>query len=146
MNEKTTKEYWNKRALEEEGMNSVLVVPWAYIHEKRVTDLFASWKDKSVLDIGCGFGRFAKYFNNYTGVDFCEEFIKKAQTENPGKDFMLRDVRKWEPKRKYDVIMAITCKSSLEMDSEEFFKKYQPFANEYIAFIEETITIKPCWE
>ena len=39
----------------------------------------------TIRDIGCGYGRFARYFTpaNYTGYDICETVVKKAIRFNP---------------------------------------------------------------
>jgi len=45
---------------------------------------------KPVLDVACGYGRFAKYFdsNSYTGVDFSKSFIELAEESNPDHKFV----------------------------------------------------------
>src|SRR3990170_1002623 len=52
----------------------------------------------SVLDLGCGDARFYDYLKkkrhdiDYTGVDFCPEFIKLAKAKNPQLDFFEMDI------------------------------------------------------
>lgn len=43
-----------------------------------------------VLDIACGYGRFAKYFDtsSYIGVDLSKSFIEIAEENNPGYKFV----------------------------------------------------------
>lgn len=45
---------------------------------------------KSILDIACGYGRFARYFNqnSYVGVDFSKSFIQLAEESNPDYKFV----------------------------------------------------------
>lgn len=47
-------------------------------------------ESKPVLDIACGYGRFAKYFDEsvYTGVDFSQDFIEIAQENNKRHSFV----------------------------------------------------------
>lgn len=48
----------------------------------------------SVLDAGCGYGRLCEFFDNYTGVDFSPDFIKKAKELYPHKVFIQADLQK----------------------------------------------------
>ena len=53
-------------------------------------------KDEAVLDLGCGFGWFAKYAleqgcKRVVGVDLDERLIDRARREVPGAEFLLRD-------------------------------------------------------
>lgn len=67
---------------------------WKRINDvhKELFDLYIK-KDKKVLDAGCGYGRWAKNFDNYTGVDFSPDFIKKAKEQNPDKLFIQADLK-----------------------------------------------------
>jgi len=58
------KEYWNNRPAD-------IYKPRIYI--KDVVDFL---KPKSVIEIGCGNGRWAEFFENYKGYDFAEKRIK----------------------------------------------------------------------
>ncbi len=55
------------------------------------------FSNKSVLDVGCGFGYLGKFltkkFENvkYTGVDIVPEFIDKAKLRRPNLTFFVRD-------------------------------------------------------
>ena len=44
-----------------------------------------------VLDAGCGVGRLASRFTDYTGVDFVPEFIETARGLHPDKTFHVAD-------------------------------------------------------
>lgn len=63
---------------------------WVFLNEehRKIFDMEIKATDK-VLDAGCGYGRWAKYFNpeNYTGVDLSPDFIEIAKAENPGYKF-----------------------------------------------------------
>jgi SAM-dependent methyltransferase len=48
----------------------------------------------SVLDAGCGYGRYAPLFEDYTGVDFSPDFIAKAKEKYPEKHFIQADLQK----------------------------------------------------
>jgi SAM-dependent methyltransferase len=47
--------------------------------------------EKTILDYGCGEGRFAKHFNpeNYRGMDIIPEVLQAARDKNPGYIFQL---------------------------------------------------------
>jgi len=44
--------------------------------------------DLSVLDYGCGIGRYAPYFPEYTGIDITLSLLEIASKNNPGKRFL----------------------------------------------------------
>ena len=48
-----------------------------------------------VLDAGCGYGRMCKYFapEDYVGVDFSPDFIKKAQDKFPAYAFRVENLK-----------------------------------------------------
>jgi SAM-dependent methyltransferase len=49
-------------------------------------------KGAKVLDIGCGYGRMAQLFTNYTGIDISPDFIALAKELNPDKKFLVADL------------------------------------------------------
>jgi ubiquinone/menaquinone biosynthesis C-methylase UbiE len=72
------------------------------VHEagwKRINDVHQSLfnrfipADAKVLDAGCGYGRWATNFSNYTGVDFSPDFVAWAKREHPDKEFMQADLK-----------------------------------------------------
>lgn len=68
------------------------------------------FNNKSVLDIGCGFGEFGKFllkrYKNvdYTGIDNVPEFIEIAKKEVPDGKFEVKDFNNLNDK--YDVVIA----------------------------------------
>lgn len=71
------------------------------VHEagwKRINEVHQSLfdryipKDAKVLDAGCGYGRWADNFENYTGVDFSPDFVAWAKKERPNKIFLQADL------------------------------------------------------
>lgn len=62
-------------------------------HVKVLEKLIDQSKDK-VLDAGCGYGRLAPLFANYTGIDFAPCFVEEAERLYPAKRFMEADLRK----------------------------------------------------
>lgn len=75
------------------------------------------WKEidfnnKSVLDVGCGFGEMAKWlykrYENveYVGVDIVESFIKRARVKHPHYEFKTRDYFKDPLEKNFDIVMA----------------------------------------
>jgi SAM-dependent methyltransferase len=70
------------------------------------------FNDKSVLDIGCGFGEFGKFlltrYKNvdYTGIDIMAEFIENAKKEVPGGHFFVSDFLKDKIAGQYGVVIA----------------------------------------
>jgi len=79
--------------------------------------MIASMLSGSVLEIGCGFGTFAKYLPEdcyYTGVDISVAMISKAWTGNEGdenKTFLVGDIRHMDWPSKFDFTV---CMQTLE--------------------------------
>jgi ubiquinone/menaquinone biosynthesis C-methylase UbiE len=58
-----------------------------YCHRELLSELIP--KNCKVLDAGCGYGRWANQFTNYTGIDFSPDFIEKARKKYPKKTFII---------------------------------------------------------
>ena len=61
--------------------------------EKAHKEIVEPYKDKKVLDAGCGYGRSSEWFTNYLGVDFSPDFIELAKSKYPDKEFMEADLK-----------------------------------------------------
>lgn len=70
------------------------------------------FNNKSVLDVGCGFGEMGKFLTKryknviYRGVDIVPEFIDEATKELPNCEFEVRDYFDNPLEEKFDVVMA----------------------------------------
>lgn len=55
-----------------------------------IQDLIKPYKNKKVIDVGCGDGYFSQFFNSekYLGVDFSKGMINKARINNPKATFI----------------------------------------------------------
>ena len=71
---------------------------------------------KSVIEIGCATGNLAKRITceDYLGVDKNESCIKLAREKNPGKKFMVADIRSFKGKADLVCAFAILKHFSLE--------------------------------
>lgn len=56
-------------------------------------EILTPYREKKVLDAGCGYGRWASFFENYTGVDFSPDFIAQAEEMYPNKQFIQADLK-----------------------------------------------------
>lgn len=79
------------------------------------------FNNKSVLDVGCGFGEMGKFLLkrykevDYHGVDIVPEFINQAKTLVPKATFEVRDYFENPIDKKFDVVMASgTLNSNVE--------------------------------
>jgi SAM-dependent methyltransferase len=68
--------------------------------------------NKSVLDVGCGFGEMAKFLKkryegvSYTGVDIVPEFIRQSKEDFPEYRFLTRDYFADPLQENFDVVLA----------------------------------------
>lgn len=137
--EYTTTEYWNNRVRTEKHNLKDLIFNDDHRNQmwNNVDKLLSVYKEYSVADIGCGYGRFAKHFDNYTGFDFCDEMLKLAQEQNPTKNFI--KARCLDPlPAKYDIIFECNCCHSFQVSREDFINYYKQFANVAVICIEKT--------
>ena len=79
------------------------------------------FNNKSVLDVGCGFGEMAKFLKkryenvDYVGVDIVPEFVREAQNIFPEYEFRAMDYFNAPLDRKFDVVLASgTLNSNVE--------------------------------
>ncbi|OGM25846.1 hypothetical protein A2962_00360 [Candidatus Woesebacteria bacterium RIFCSPLOWO2_01_FULL_39_61] len=87
------------------------------------------FSNKSVLDVGCGFGEMAKFLKkryegvDYTGVDIVPEFIEEAKKNYPEYQFFVRDFFSKPMSETYDVILASGVLNSNVPENMEYRKK-----------------------
>lgn len=117
------KEYWRKmikrykKALQRHG-SSIRALKWKsesamlVRHEELLKDL--DMKDKTLLDVGCGFGDILNNPKlstpnqklNYLGVDIIKEFVEIARKKHPGYKFSVRNYFEKPFKRNFDIILC----------------------------------------
>lgn len=64
-------------------------------------------KPKSLLDLGCGTGRWSELLNvdNYVGIDFAKDLIKEAAKKYPNRKFEATDILNYDGKD-FDVVFS----------------------------------------
>lgn len=101
--------YWYQKEYMHQGIKEYLMEELRQIKEEN--------KDIQILDIGCGSGWFAKYFDSfyteYTGIDFNNELIEqltKDYSNNYKCSFFLHDIESGKPfpfkKKKFNLVIA----------------------------------------
>lgn len=66
-------------------------------------------KFESAIDIGCAYGATTTALNQIcptVGIDISAIYIKRAKKLFPGTKFLVRDIRTYKPKKKYDVAVT----------------------------------------
>lgn len=127
--------YWNRRATDNDAAG---MVGWAShpfeAHENYVALLLAGIvrPGSRVLDVGCGYGRFAECVTElkaeWVGVDFSEG-MKAVYDEEVGLGtFILADAR--QPKAdwgKFTTILCVGANQVMGLGTEQFKELYAPF-------------------
>lgn len=107
---------------------------------RRVRLQLGQWavQDLNVLDVACGFGKFADVFVplNYVGIDFSDEMIALAKKEKALYHFERTDVKEWKPPGTFDVIYEINSLRSLGLTADGFVNLFRPYATMAIATLE----------
>jgi SAM-dependent methyltransferase len=91
-------------------------------------------KGKSVLDIGCGMGRFVSVFDgyDYTGLDISYPAIEFCKSKYEGK-FICADLVKFDTKKKYDNIFSwVTLEHIVPEHIGEVCEKIKKWGNNLI--------------
>ena len=132
-----TPTWWNNRVKERQHDLKNLIFNDDFREQfwERTDKLLASFSDYSVADIGCGYGRFAKHFETYMGIDFCEEMLKLATEQNPNKNFIKGKCLDPLP-NKVDMVFEVNCLHSFGVSREQFFEHYKQYARKAVICIE----------
>jgi SAM-dependent methyltransferase len=77
---------------------------------------------RSILDLGCGYGRVAAAFQargyDYLGVDVSPTAIEQARQRHPEGEFLVGDLRSWSTDRRFGVVSALYVMVHFVEDSE----------------------------
>lgn len=80
-------------------------------HDARLANALKIIRPKTVLDLGCGYGRAAPVFLEagcaYTGVDVSPVAIADARTRLPGARFIVGDLNYWDTVERFDLVAAL---------------------------------------
>ena len=93
------------------------------VHRK-ICDELIGIHDK-VIDVGCGYGRLSEWFGSYIGIDFSEDFIKKAKELYPDKQFYTIDAKDTGfLDKEFDWAVCVSLKGMIERElgSAEWYK------------------------
>ncbi|MDR2516997.1 MAG: class I SAM-dependent methyltransferase [Spirochaetaceae bacterium] len=136
----SVKTFWNNNAKKDSSLKSVLLgydfgENSADLHnrkEARIVLDFTGGGKKTVLDIGCGIGRWAynlePIIKAYDGIDFSEEFIKTAGAYFRDRDDIrfycmpATDIDTTKLRETYDIVIATEV--SMYINDEDLHKLY----------------------
>jgi SAM-dependent methyltransferase len=157
----SVKDFWNNNAKKDASLKSVLLgydfgENSADLHNQKeakiVLDFIGGGK-KSVLDIGCGIGRWAynlkPIIKTYDGIDFSDEFVKAANNnfnDSPDIKFYCMSAVNIDTTKlaeKYDVV--IVTEVSMYINDEELHKLYE-YINKFtgngsLLYIQDTTSL-----
>lgn len=114
------KPHYSVYVMHEQGWNRINM-----IHDELIDNHIP--KDAKVLDAGCAYGRWSEKFENYVGVDFSPDFIEKAKSKYPLKEFHVGNLKKLLFKAKeFDWAICVSIKRMvLDNLGEEEWNKMQ---------------------
>jgi SAM-dependent methyltransferase len=94
-------------------------------------------RDLPTLDFGCGVGRYAPEFADYTGVDITPELLDIARSDHPGKNFLRLD-EPWLPASGIPPVGLFFSATVLQHNSDDvvdrILQSLQPYAMPGITF------------
>ena len=88
----------------------------AIIEQKYVLDAIQQVKNKRILDLGCGDGRYSEIIHDYEyyqGVDFSHSFIEECKKRKE-KNFICADVVDYTSTEKFNIVLLIGVITYLE--------------------------------
>jgi len=116
----STPEFWKKRIEDSNKYGDIhhsvyisRMELWKEIESAHM-EVLKTYKDARVLDAGCGYGRCAPWFSNYTGVDNSPDLLAIARKEHPDKTFIGADLALLPFKDKeFDMAFCISIKGMI---------------------------------
>lgn len=81
--------------------------------EERLLALLEGLEFRSVLEVGCGWGRITELVHErwpdaeYTAIDLSRDRLMSAQRKAPGVTFVRSTVQGYGPARRYDLVLAV---------------------------------------
>lgn len=133
---------WDKRVKEIPNLRDMVWQTGVFVqHQKQVESILSLFKDRKVLDVACGWGRFTHLFDpaNYTGIDYSEEILKIAKSKHPNHTFKCMGFDEIED-LDYDVVFEVISLGPLRIQEKDFIAKF-PKAKMIIMFQGEYIKI-----
>jgi cyclopropane fatty-acyl-phospholipid synthase-like methyltransferase len=81
--------------------------------ERRLIAALEGLDFRSILEVGCGFGRITKLVSErwpdatYTAIDLSPERLESAARKAPGVEFVEATVQGYKTRRKWDLVLAV---------------------------------------
>lgn len=147
--DRSNKEYWDNRV--RAYLDDETTMIWATNAEfrrnyyKLIDYVLSFYKDCSVVDVACGFGRHSTIFKpeNYLGFDFSDEMIRLAKQKYPKYKFEVQDYFNFEVPE-VDVIFNVISVGPIGISTNQFIDKYKDKARKAVISVDGTsITIFP---
>ena len=155
------KNFWNNNAKKDSSLKSVLLgydfgEDSANLHNQKeakiVLDFLGNGK-KTILDIGCGIGRWAynlkSIIEKYDGIDFSPEFIKAANKNFEDFDEIrfycmpATDIDRTKLSEKYDVVIVTEVSMYINDDQlDKLYKSINSFTQkDSLLYIQDTTSL-----
>jgi len=131
------KAYWDQHSQKEATDSLMLLMKedahFADMEKAEIISYLPNFDGLSVVELGCGVGRFTGYLaeraSAVLAVDFVEKFVKENEKRNavasPHIDFLCRDVTKLSLSAKYDFVFSNWL--MMYLDDEEVYNLAEKF-------------------
>jgi SAM-dependent methyltransferase len=99
--------YWTTRGVTYE--QTYIQTEERRLQEQAVRRVLGGLEYGSVLDVGCGFGRYAPLVGgtSYTGIDLSADMLRSAREKRPDGRFVRVPLDAFAPSHQYDLVLAI---------------------------------------
>jgi SAM-dependent methyltransferase len=143
--DRTNKDYWNWRVLKNKDDLPTMIFadPRYPVNTDIAIRTLEGFRECSVMDVCCGYGRLAPLFDKekYFGFDYAEKMIELAREKYPGYRFAVIDAMNPGELPKAEVVVIFISLGMIQLSPAQFFDRYKEYATKAVICITSTETL-----